>query len=98
MIAVRFSATKKNSCVQYCTSGKLHKIIIFFTFREFSVKIRLCQIVGFGMFYKPKKYDENLQSHFFLDNEKFNFLNKTTHNCEVCSKTKNHLEIFARDL
>ena len=28
----------------------------------------------------------------------FNILNKTTHNCEGCSKTKNHLRIFAREL
>ena len=40
------------------------------------------------MFYKPKKYDENHQS-FFLENRNFNSLNKTTHNCEGWSKTKN---------
>ena len=39
------------------------------------------------MFYKPKKYDEKFKA-IFLDNEKFNFLNKTTHNCEGWSKTK----------
>ena len=39
------------------------------------------------MFYKPKKYDENLQSHF-LETRNFNSLNKTTHNCEDWSKTK----------
>ena len=40
------------------------------------------------MFHKRKKYDENLQSHFFLENRNFNFLNKTTHNWEGWSKTK----------
>ena len=40
------------------------------------------------MFFKPNKYNENLQSHFFLENRNFNFLNKTTHNCDGWSKTK----------
>ena len=40
-----------------------------------------------GLFYKPKKYDENLQSHF-LENRNVNYLNKTTHNCEDWSRTK----------
>ena len=33
-----------------------------------------------------------------LENENFNFLNQTTHNCEGSSKTKNYLEIYAREL
>ena len=51
------------------------------------------------MFYKPKKYDENLHSHFFLENLNFNFLNKITHNCEGWSKTKEtHRNICKRAL
>ena len=89
MIPVRFSATKNYFCGQYCTSGKIQKIIIIFFFLHsgnFPLKFDSVKLLG-GMLYKPKKYNENLQSHF-LDNEKFNFLNKTTHNCDGWSKTK----------
>ena len=36
----------------------------FSSVRNFPVKSHRVKLLG-GMFYKPKKYDENLQSHFF---------------------------------
>ena len=49
----------------------------------------------------PKKYDENLQSHFFLENRNFNCLSKLPIIVRVDrkrKKKKKHLEIFAREL
>ena len=72
-------------CSQYCTSGKINDF--FLPSGNFLVKSHSVNLLS-GMFYKPKKCDDNLLSHFFLENRNLNFFNKTTHNCEGCSKTK----------
>ena len=70
----------------------------FSSFRDFFGNSRWCHIVDLRMCYKPTKFDKNLWSHFW-ENQNFLFFLS----CElplilrVVRKRKNELEIFARE-